>query len=247
LRFLEKNINKQMKHSTQLTIVFIFLHLITMINTHTTLAASFTTDSTNRKNEETTEMKTLLTPKNKLNSWGVSAGIINQFGQLGHQFGINLALNVNNKWSLGITQLQNISSRNNGKPTTLEKPETMFTALSVEYTAKANSLVHLSFPFLIGSIKKVDLSDPTYRLASNSQGLNATMDHGRGYMNKGHNKSLGIQTGVNFEINVFKYGKIFTGINYRLALGQNSEQHMSGLSGNIGVKLGLFDKKIKHK
>ena len=236
-----------MKHKLRLTIAFIFLQLTTTLFAQNTPASISTTDSTYRKKEESSEMKTLITSKTKMNSWGLSAGIINQFGQLGHQFGINLALNVNNKWSLGITQLQNISSRNNGKPTTLEKPETMFTALSVEYTAKANSLVHLSFPFLIGSIKKVDLSDPTYRLASNSQGLNATMDHGRGYMNKGHNKSLGIQTGVNFEINVFKYGKIFTGINYRLALGQNSEQHMSGLSGNIGVKLGLFDKKIKHK
>jgi hypothetical protein len=234
-----------MKHTIRLTIACIFLQLTTTLFAQNTPAAS--TDSTYRKKEESSEMKTLITSKTKLNSWGVSAGIINQFGQLGHQFGINLALHANNKWSFGISKLQNIGSRNNGRPTNSEKPETMFTAISVEYTAKANSLVHLSFPFLIGSITKVDLSDPTYRLASNSQGLNATMNHSRGYMNKGHNKSLGIQTGVNFEINVFKYGKIFTGINYRLALGKNSEQHMSGFSGNIGVKFGLFDQKIKHK
>lgn len=240
-----------MKNTIRLTIAFIFLQLTTTLFAQNTPAASiYTTDNTYRKKEESSEMKTLITSKNKLNTWGISAGIINQFGQLGHQFGINLALHANNKWSFGISKLQNMGSRNNGRPTNSEKPETMFTAFSVEYTAKANSLIHLSFPLLIGSISKINHSDPKNRLPlpmnafpPSSQGR---MDHGRGHMNVGH-KSLGIQTGINLEMNVYKYVKIFTGINYRLALGKNTEHQLSGISGNVGVKFGLFDQKIKHK
>jgi hypothetical protein len=240
-----------MKHTIRLSIAFIFLQLTTTLFTHNTLAASFSSaDSTNRKKEESTEMKTLISSKNKLNSWGISAGIINQFGQLGHQSGLNLTMHANNKWSFGITKLQNIGSRNNGRQTNSEKPETMFTAFSVEYTAKANSLIHLSFPLLIGSISKINHSDPKNRLPLPMNAFppssHGRMDHDKGHMNVGH-KSLGIQTGINLEMNVYKYVKIFTGINYRLALGKNTEHQLSGISGNVGLKFGLFDQKIKHK
>ena len=240
-----------MKYTIRLTIAFIFLLLTTNLITHNTLAASFSTaDSTNRKKEESSEMKTLITFKNKLNSWGISAGIINQFGQLGHQSGLNLAIHANNKWSFGITKLQNRGSRNNGRPTNSEKPETMFTAFSVEYSPKTNSLIHLNFPLLIGSISKINHSDPKNRLPVPVNAIPQTshgrMDHGKGHMNVGH-KSLGIQTGINLEMNVYKYVKIFTGINYRLVLGKNADHQLSGISGNIGVKFGLFDQKIKRK
>ena len=59
--------------------------------------------------------------------------------------------------------------------------------------------------------------------------------------------AFGIQPGVSLELNVFKYAKLFGAVNYRFAAGQNSTANMKGVSGQIGLKLGLFDRPFKAK
>jgi hypothetical protein len=59
--------------------------------------------------------------------------------------------------------------------------------------------------------------------------------------------ALGIQPGVSLELNVFKYAKLFGAVNYRFVAGKNSTEDMNGVSGQIGLKLGVFDRPFKSK
>jgi hypothetical protein len=59
--------------------------------------------------------------------------------------------------------------------------------------------------------------------------------------------AFGIQPGVSLELNVFKYAKLFGAVNYRFVAGKNSQEDMNGVSGQIGLKLGIFDRPFKSK
>jgi hypothetical protein len=58
---------------------------------------------------------------------------------------------------------------------------------------------------------------------------------------------LGIQPGVQLELNVLKHLRVFTGANYRFAVGENSTDAMRGFVGTVGLKVGLFDRSLKGK
>lgn len=60
-------------------------------------------------------------------------------------------------------------------------------------------------------------------------------------------KSLGIQPGVQLELNVIKQVRLFGSANYRFAMGENSTSSMQGFVGSIGVKVGLFDRSLPKK
>ena len=60
-------------------------------------------------------------------------------------------------------------------------------------------------------------------------------------------KSLGIQPGVQLELNVLKHLRVFTGANYRFAVGENSTDAMRGFVGTVGLKVGLFDRNLRTK
>jgi len=60
-------------------------------------------------------------------------------------------------------------------------------------------------------------------------------------------KSLGIQPGVQLELNVLKQVRLFGAANYRFAFGENSTSEMRGFVGSVGVKVGLFDHTWKKK
>jgi hypothetical protein len=53
--------------------------------------------------------------------------------------------------------------------------------------------------------------------------------------------TLGIQPGINLEVNLFKYVKVFGGANYRFAFGEEKTPGMSRAAGTLGVKVGVFD------
>jgi hypothetical protein len=127
----------------------------------------------------------------------------------------------------------------------LEKRESAFTALSLEYTPKTNSIFHLSFPLLIGTIRtrrENYMSQSNFIPGPTYPNFNMR-DNDRNRFDGP--KSLEIQAVVNLELNVYKYVKLFTGINYRLAAGKKSDNSLSGVSGIIGLKQGVFDQKIK--
>jgi hypothetical protein len=66
-----------------------------------------------------------------------------------------------------------------------------------------------------------------------------------------------IQPGINLESNLFKYGKVFIGAKYRLAMGKSgtidstnpipvtTATQLNGFSINAGVKIGLFNYNIR--
>ena len=210
-----------------------------------------------KKDPPKPELNTLFSLKkgSGLKSWGFTAGPVVQFGQLGAQQGFNFALHVNNQWSLGAGVLGNMRGGDDRNMSTTLKPRQSFSGFQVEYSPKPNSLIHVSFPLMIGAIRS---EDPNYLMNQNPQNINPQMGNpGPGFMNqkdfdddRGMFKgptAFGIQPGVSLELNVFKYAKLFGAVNYRFAAGQNSTSDMKGVSGQIGLKLGVFDRPFKSK
>ena len=217
-------------------------------------AITVTSDSV-KKDVSKPELNTLFSLKNGngLKSWGFTAGPLLQFGQLGVQQGFNFAFHVNNQWSFGggiIGTMRGGENRNMSNPL---KPRQSFSGFSLEYTPKPNSLIHVSFPLMIGAIRS---EDPNYLINNPTnqnnpqfgyQGpgyMNHDFDEDRGMFNRGPS-AFGIQPGVSLELNVFKYAKLFGAVNYRFAAGKNSTEDMKGVSGQLGLKIGLFDRPFK--
>jgi hypothetical protein len=197
------------------------------------------------------QAKTLFSasPKNPIKSFGMSVSPIVQFGQMGTQSGISAALHLNNKWEIGVIALRSLRDEESNRT-----PQA-FHAFTVAYTPKANSLIHVSFPLAIGAIseQQIRISDPNAIPDPNPIGPNATRMRGdfrdRDGFQMGFRgpKALGIQPGVQVELNVWKHVRLFTAANYRFALGDNSTTDMQGFSGQVGLKLGIFDRKFGTK
>ncbi len=210
--------------------------------------------------DSSTQLKTLFSNKkgNGLKSWGITASPLIQFGQIGTQSGMNFAFHVNNKWAIGAGFLGNMPSREDPNINTVPAARQSFSGLTLEYTPKANSLFHVSFPLMIGTIRQqnqdmmyiMDTANPNaLPYGPQPGGTGGRIDHDHDDFFGGFNgpRSFGIQPGVNLELNVFKYGKLFAGVNYRAAFGENSTSDMKGFSGQVGMKFGLFDKAFKSK
>jgi hypothetical protein len=186
-------------------------------------------------------------PKSPIKSFGLSVSPIVQFGQMGTQAGLSAALHLNNKWEIGASILRTTRDENSAKA-----PQS-FHAFTVAYTPKANSLIHVSFPLAIGAIssQQMRLEDPTaipdpqamgpggLRIRHDRHDFRDRDDAGMGFRGP---KALGIQPGVQLELNVLKNVRLFTAANYRFALGENSTSDMQGFSGQVGLKLGIFDR-----
>jgi hypothetical protein len=199
------------------------------------------------KQDSTKKIQTLF--QGKINSFGLSVSPTFQFGPMGPQAGMSLALHLNNKWEIGGSFTRSLRGNRDDYATTSQVGQ-QFHALSIAYTAKANKLIHLSFPLLIGAITSESDIQPIGIMDPNTQ-PNPIIG-GRGGMREGGMfwdgpKSLGIQPGVQVELNVLKHLRVFTGANYRFAVGENSTDAMRGFVGTVGLKLGLFDRSLKTK
>ncbi len=215
---------------------------LSSLTTLTSLANPMASDST--KTPAKKEMKTLINSNLKFTSWGVSVSPIMQFGHMGRQSGITALFHLNNSWGVGMSMMGSLRKEDPNFGVIPQKQ--VFGGLHVEYTPKANALVHVSFPLTIGVIGEERLPmlyelDPTPN--QNINYLPGDM-HNRDNRNN-FDKSFGIQPGVNLEVNLFKYAKLFGGVNYRFAMGQNANDHIQGLGGQFGFKFGLFNKAIK--
>ena len=244
--------------SKSIRLTIILLSLTLGFSSHAIHVASTKLD-TIKKDQPKTELKTLFSMKkgSGLKSWGFTAGPVLQFGQLGVQQGFNFAVHVNNQWSFGAGALGNMrgGGDNRNMPTS-SKIRQSFSGFQVEYTPKPNSLIHVSFPLMIGAIRS---EDPTHLMNQNPQYNNNPpmgtpgpgfrkhdFDDDHRMFNRGPG-ALGIQPGVSLEVNVFKYAKLFGAVNYRFVAGKNSTEDMNGVSGQIGLKLGVFDRPFKSK
>lgn len=198
---------------------------------------------------EKKEMKTLINANLGLKSWGLSLSPYAQFGQPGRQTGISALFHINNTWAIGATGMSSMHNRDRNMMD--PKPDQRFGGLHLEYTPKANSLVHLSFPLIIGMVaqeRPLDLTtaNPLQQTYPQPTGLpypNRTDRDGARWDNL--DKSFGIQPGINLEVNLFKYAKLFGGVNYRFAFGKNSNSDIQGVSGQFGFKFGVFNTRLK--
>ena len=199
------------------------------------------------KQDSTKKIQTLF--QGKINSFGLSVSPTFQFGPMGPQAGMALALHLNNKWEIGGSFTRSLRGNRDDFAMAPQLGQ-QFHALSIAYTAKANKLIHLSFPLLIGAITSRNEVAPIGIMDPNTQPNPITGGHGgmrEGGMFWDGPKSLGIQPGVQLELNVLKHLRVFTGANYRFAVGENSTDAMRGFVGTVGLKVGLFDRSLKGK
>ncbi|MFM7020628.1 MAG: hypothetical protein ACKOXC_07505 [Aquirufa sp.] len=227
-----------MRHSIRLITSCFVLFASTQLNAQQTVLI---------KQDSTKKMQTLF--QGKIKSFGFSAAPSFQFGAMGPQAGFAMALHLNNKWEIGTAFSSTLRKDRDGLATSPQLDQ-KFSALSIAYTAKANSLIHLSFPLLIGAITSnnrdmsLALPDPSTQPNPMLGGRDGMRDGDRFW---GGPKSLGIQPGVQLELNVLKQVRLFGAANYRFAFGENSTSEMQGFVGSVGVKVGLFDHTWKKK
>lgn len=203
-----------------------------------TLSAQQSSKSDTIKVSKSKEMKTLVNTHFNIKQWGVSIAPVAQFGQMGNQNGMIAQFHINNTWGIGMQMMGSYRRRDHLMNT--EDRRQQFGGLFLEYTPKANSVLHVSFPLTVGVIRQEQLpigSDPlNYQYAHTHDNDH---DHDR------YNNSFGLQPGINLELNLFKYAKLFGGVNYRFAFGKHANEDIQGVSGQFGFKFGLFNKSIK--
>ena len=225
-----------MRHSIRLITSCFVLFASTQLNAQQTVLI---------KQDSTKKIQTLF--QGKINSFGLSVSPTFQFGPMGPQAGMALALHLNNKWEIGGSFTRTM--RSHQEDYVIGQIDQQFHALSIAYTAKANRLVHLSFPLLIGAIQFREntpllIADPYTQTNPIMGGHGGFRENGMMWDGP---KALGIQPGVQLELNVLKHLRVFTGANYRFALGENSTAAMQGFVGTLGLKVGLFDHSIRMK
>jgi len=103
----------------------------------------------------------------------------------------------------------------------------------IEYRIKPNSLVHLSFPLNLG-VFGTDVDDFNY-----SQNTVDWEDY------NAEDYQFFVEPGINIELNLHKYVRIYTGASYRIQAGSIYSEGITPaaenqLLWNIGMKVGLF-------
>ena len=189
------------------------------------------------RKDTTSQMKTLFKPQ-KSKSFGISFQSQMLFGKGGPQRGVGLQIHLNNKLSLGIASFNSMHRRNDRNGMMTPDDRQRFNALTIEATPMANKVFHLSFPLSIGRIEE-DFSGNMYPQPLYSS-YKMPKPKWRDRFEYGQ-KALGVQPGINLEVNVFKYVKLFGGANYRFAFGEEKTPSMSRGAGTLGVKVGVFD------
>ncbi len=227
-----------MKHSIRLILICLVLLASTQLKAQ---------QSVRIKQDSTRQVQTLF--QGKIKSVGISVSPTFQFGPIGPQAGIALAIHLNNHWEIG-GSFARTAPQHHDDLTITPRLGQQFHAFSVAYTPKANRLVHLSFPLLIGAITSQNevlpkaIMDP-YTAGNPILGGQGGIRESSMFWNGP--KSLGIQPGIQVELNVLKHLRVFTGANYRFAMGENSTDAMRGFVGTLGLKVGMFDKTLRTK
>ena len=196
------------------------------------------------KKDTSSSMKTLFKP-HKLTSVGISLQSQMLFGKGGPERSMGVQVHLNNKLSLGIASFNSMDRKDNRNGMAPE-PRQRFNAITLEATPMANKVFHLSFPLAIGRIQQEDPMIYNYTSSMMPQpgpGYGGNWGRNNPFRNGPH--ALGVQPGINLEVNLFKYVKVFGGANYRFAFGEEKTRDMSRATGTFGVKVGVFDKRIR--
>ena len=193
------------------------------------------------KKDTSSQIQTLFKPQ-KLNSFGLSLQSQVLSAKGGTERGMGLQLHLNNKLSFGIASFNSMPNRDNRNGRAPEDRK-RFTAFTMEVTPMSNKVFHLSFPLAIGRIQEDESPQNNYYSSSMPQ-PGGNRGRGNDPFQNGP-RTLGIQPGINLEVNVFKYVKVFGGANYRFAFGEEKTPGMSRGAGTLGVKVGVFDYRKK--
>lgn len=223
-----------MKHSIRLALlIFIGFHSVSQAFGQETLIKI--------RKDTSSSMRTLFKPQ-KLKSFGLSLQSQVLFGKGGPERGMGVQVHLNNKLSLGIASFNSVDRRDDRNGMTPE-PRQRFNAITLEATPMANKVFHLSFPLAIGRIQEEApmINYPAY--PGTIYQPNPYRQADDRFMNGP--RALGIQPGINLEVNLFKYVKVFGGANYRFAFGEEKTRDMSRAAGTLGIKVGVFDYRKK--
>lgn len=193
----------------------------------------------------------------KINTVGLYVAPELQFGQFANDFttlkGGSLMAILNKRFAVGATILSN---QRNFTPTEINANEALrlryrSSGLRLEYTFAPHKLVHFSIPLILGfgyaSVDSINATNPVndYNGHSNGHGRNST---------KYHENFVYIQPALHLDVNIFKYAKWFLGAGYRFnvysesniaSLYDLSNNQLSGITFQTGLKLGLFGYNLK--
>jgi hypothetical protein len=193
------------------------------------------------------ETQTLL-GKGKLNSWGLmispSLQTANVYGETALFTQMKVGAVLNGNWTIGaFSGVNPLELYPAGLQAQFARPTDfrLYTGGGfVEYRVQPTKLLHLAFPLAIGGV----LNDMDDRDWNGNVDLN---DDGEDYR-------IFVEPGVNLELNLHKYARLYTGLSYRF---HGNSVYSEGLSVpftgdylliNAGLKFGIFDfKDIKKK
>ena len=182
--------------------------------------------------------------------YGQAAGVFNSY------VGSSAMLIMNKKMAIGVTGFTNTQERFAPAKVSPLLLRSTFGGLKLEYTPRPNSAVHVTFPLVVGfGVAQLDsvsyTRNPTIdSLDNDHNGKGKHYNNGNdfGRRNRGiSNDYFIIQPGIQLEANIFRAVKLFGGVNYRVAFPTETltaplaSSTLSGLSANIGLKVGLFD------
>jgi hypothetical protein len=165
-------------------------------------------------------------------------------GSMTNLGGMSAMIILNKKWAFGVTS-QTVANRNFA-PSAIS-PNYMRASWAggkIEYTLNPDKLFHVSFPLTIagGRASADSLSSRWGRHGDGDR-------HHSGYSNS----FVVVQPGINVEMNLMRFAKLYVGANYRLSfLTENNTtllpaNSLQGYSINAGLKLGLFSMNLKRK
>jgi hypothetical protein len=183
----------------------------------------------------------------KINTLGLYVAPEYQFGQiqneLTHLSGFSAMAIVNKKLSVGVSMNRTLVRDFSPKDVSPLYLKANYGGLKIEYTMNPNSLVHISFPLMVGmgmastdSIAGSGIVPGPYRIRRNTP----------------DNRFFMVQPGVQVEVNLMKYAKAYVGAQYRFAFdtGNSTTLNVNTLKGfgvYAGLKIGLFDYNLKKK
>lgn len=167
-----------------------------------------------------------------------------QTGQLNNSFtaigGGTAMLLLNQKWGFGIAGYKILEDGFSPKDVAPLYLRAYYGGLKMEYTPDPTAAVHLTFPLMIG----MGMAH-TDSLKFDHHGRGFDHNNRNDFDFRDHNEAVIIQPGLQLEANMIRYLKIFAGANYRLAFNNSNatipKNTFSGLSLNLGLKVGLFD------
>jgi hypothetical protein len=165
-------------------------------------------------------------------------------GNMTNLGGMSAMLILNKKWAIGATT-QMVTSRNFA-PAAMSPyfMRASWAGGKIEYILNPDKLIHVSFPLTIAG----------GRASADSLGFRSgRRGEGHEYRSANSNSFVVIQPGINIEMNLMRFAKLYVGANYRLSfLTRNSTallpaNSLQGYSINAGFKLGLFSMNLKRK